>query len=319
MKKVLIIRFSSIGDIVLTSALVRCVKNQVEGAEVHYLTKKQFGPILRENPNIDKVWLYDGNFSSLIPQLRAEKFDYIADLHKNLRSFWVRLRLCRPSGTFTKLNVRKFLIVNFKWNFLPHIHIVDRYFKAVDSLGVRNDGEGLDFFISPADEVLPPFPAFIAVVIGGKHNTKIFPPEKVAEVIVRLSSPVVLLGGKEDRARGEQIASLCGTKVYNACGEYSLNQAASLVRQSSAVLTNDTGLMHIASALGKKMVSVWGNTIPGFGMYPYFPGDSAQTFISEVGDLSCRPCSKIGFRECPRHHFRCMNDINVDEIVKHLE
>jgi len=319
MNKFLIIRLSSIGDIVLTTPLIRCIKQQFQRAEIHFLTKKQFEPILKSNPYIDKLWLYEGNFSELIPTLRHEKFDFIADLHRNFRSLFLRLMLGRPSATFTKLNFRKWLIVNFKWNLLPDVHIVDRYFKAVQKLGVKNDGQGLDYFISPADEVVPSFPEYIAIVIGGKHNTKIFPASKVAEVIDRLRLPVILLGGKEDYARGEEILALISKPAVNACGRYSLNQAASLVKQSSAVLTNDTGLMHIASAYGKKMVSVWGNTIPAFGMYPYLPAGSTGSYLAEVAGLSCRPCSKLGFRECPRHHFRCMLDIPTDDITAHLE
>ena len=317
--KILIIRFSSIGDIVLTTPIIRCLKQQLRGAVVHFITKKQFEPILKSNPYIDKLWLYDGSFGSFLPKLRAERFDFIADLHKNLRSKYLELRLGRPSGSFTKLNIRKWLIVNFKWNFLPDIHIVDRYFKAVHKLGVKNDGQGLDYFLSPADEVIPAYPEFVAVVTGGKHNTKIFPAEKVAEVINKLKLPVILLGGKEDWERGEQIVRLSSKPVLNSCGQYSLNQAASLLRQSSAVLTNDTGLMHIAAAFHKRMVSVWGNTIPAFGMYPYQPADAGDSYLAEVAGLSCRPCSKLGFRECPRQHFRCMMDISVDDIAAHLE
>ena len=317
--KILLIRFSSIGDIVLTTPVIRAVKQQLKDAEVHYITKKQFEPVLRDNPYIDKLWLYNGDFKELLPQLRAERFDFIADLHKNYRSLYLKLMLGKPSGTFTKLNIRKFLLVNFKWNLLPGIPIVDRYFKAIGKLGIKNDGKGLDYFISSADEVVPAFPKYIAVVIGGKHNTKIFPPGKVAQVINKLELPVILLGGKEDRKRGEEIVSMALRPILNTCGQFSLNQAASLLRQSSAVLTNDTGLMHVAAAYRKKMVSVWGNTIPGFGMYPYLPEGDDNSYISEVAGLGCRPCSKIGFRECPRHHFRCMLDITVDEITAHLE
>jgi len=317
--KILIIRFSSIGDIVLTTPVIRSVKKQLPGAVVHYISKKQFEPILKSNPYIDKLWLYSGNFKELIPQLRAESYDFIVDLHKNYRSLFLKIMLAKPSGTFSKLNVRKFLLVTFKWNLLPDVHIVDRYFNAVRKLGVINDRKGLDYYIPSADEVVPAFPEFIVVVIGGKHNTKIFPASKVAEVIGRLDKPVILSGGKEDRERGEEILRLASKPALNTCGQLSLNQAASLLRQSSAVLTNDTGLMHISAAFRKKMVSVWGNTIPGFGMYPYLPEGGGESHIVEVRGLSCRPCSKIGFTECPKHHFRCMMDIPVDEIKAHLE
>lgn len=317
-KKILIIRFSSIGDIVLTTPVIRCVKTQL-GAEVHFLTKKRFEPVLKANPYIDKLWLYEGNFRELIPGLRAAHFDFIADLHHNARSAYVRFRLGRPSGSFPKLNLQKWLIVNFKWNFLPDMHIVDRYFKAAIRLGLKNDGLGLDYFIPVEDEVVKPFHDYIAVVIGGKHTTKIFPADKVAEVVNRINKPVVLLGGPEDRERGDQIVKQSTGTVKNSCGEYRLNQSASVVKQASAVLTNDTGLMHIAAAFRKKMVTVWGNTVPAFGMYPYMPGHEGDSYLAEIKGLSCRPCSKLGFGECPKQHFRCMMDISADDIREHLE
>jgi ADP-heptose:LPS heptosyltransferase len=157
------------------------------------------------------------------------------------------------------------------------------------------------------------------VVIGGKHNTKVFPSEKVIEVCNHLQKPVILLGGNEDRDRGDLIAAACGERVYNACGQFTLNQSASLVKQSAAVLTNDTGLMHIAAAFRKPVVSVWGNTIPGFGMYPLLPQATENlSCIAEVKDLFCRPCSKIGFEKCPKQHFRCMNDISIEPIIEFL-
>ena len=326
LKKILIIRFSSIGDIVLTSALVRCVKQQVREAEVHFLTKKQNAPILEANPYIDKIWLYDHNFKELIPQLKSQGFDFIADLHGNYRSGFVKSQLGTESATFPKLNLEKWLSVNLKMNILPDIHIVDRYFKAIEPLDVRNDGEGLDYFIPSGDEVdisgLPSLHrnGFIAIVIGGKHNTKIFPPDKVVEVCKALSMPIILLGGDEDRERGEQIAGQTGDLVFNGCGRYNLNQSASLIRQARAVLTNDTGLMHIAAAFRKPVVSVWGNTIPAFGMYPYMPEQfKTNSLIAQVESLSCRPCSKIGFRKCPKQHFKCMNQIETGPIVKFLK
>lgn len=321
--KILIIRFSSIGDIVLTTPLIRCLKLQMPGVEIHYLIKKQYHEILSSNPYISKLWLYDDNFKELMPRLKEENFDHIIDLHKNLRSLYVRIQLGKPSSSFPKLNLQKWLIVNLKINLLPPVHIVDRYFKALKSFGVHNDEEGLDYFIPGNEEVdLQSLPqafrgGYIAVVIGGKHTTKIFPDEKVAFVCRSLGCPVILLGGKEDRERGDSIIRQAGEGVINGCGTYSINQSASIVRQADKIITNDTGLMHIAAAFRKPVLSIWGNTIPGFGMYPYLPPrDHDKSTIFEVRDLSCRPCSKIGFPECPKKHFKCMLDQDLDAIIK---
>jgi len=325
-RKILVIRFSSIGDIVLTSAVVRCLKQQLPDSEIHFLTKTRFGPVTGANPHIHKTWLYDHNFKDLIPQLKSQGFDFIVDLHKNYRSAFVRYKLGVKGNSFPKLNLRKWLMVRFRFNFLPDIHIVDRYFKAVEQLGVKNDDSGLDYFIPGKDEVsLSALPGthqdgFIAMVIGGKHNTKIFPADQVIRVCNQLSQPVILLGGKEDLERGEQIAASTGTMVFNACGLFNINQSASLIRQADAVLSNDTGLMHVAAAFKKPILSVWGNTIPAFGMYPYLPDQyKANSLIAEVKGLSCRPCSKLGYQTCPKKHFRCMKEIDLAEIIAFLD
>jgi len=325
MKKILIIRFSSIGDIVLTTPVIRCLKHQVEDAEIHYLTKKQYLPILQANPYLHKIWLYEDHLRELIPQLKDQGFDFIVDLHKNHRSRFVKFKLGVPNVSFPKVNLQKWLMVNFKVDRLPRVHLVDRYFRAVDQLQIRNDHQGLDYFIPegeefPLSELPVAFPRdFIAVAIGSRHATKMVPVELVIEIGRKINKPLILLGGKEDRERGDRIATGLEPICYNACGLISLNQSASLVRQSERVLTNDTGLMHIAAAFRKPVVSVWGNTIPEFGMYPYFPtGHENDSFIAEVRGLSCRPCSKLGFKKCPKKHFKCMTGLNVDEIVAHL-
>jgi len=322
--KILVIRFSSIGDIVLTTPVLRCLKKQLE-AEIHVLTRKSNQVLFTSNPYVDQLHTYDKKLSEVIPSLRAANFDFIVDLHKNLRSFLVRIRLNKPSASFPKLNIQKYLLVNFKINKMPSIHIVDRYFEAVKKLKVQNDGEGLDFFIpenqglKPAD--LPEFirDEFIAIVIGGKHATKILPAEKVIAVCRYLTKPVILLGGSEDADRGKLIADALDEKVWNSCGLLSLNQSASIIKMAQAVLTNDTGLMHIAAAFRKNIISVWGNTVPELGMYPYLPGKDSQSVIIENKSLSCRPCSKIGFEKCPIGHFKCMRDLNESSIAEAIK
>lgn len=323
-EKILIIRFSSIGDIVLTSPVIRCLQEQIKDVEIHFLTKKKFSSLVENNPYLTKVYAIEKNVSEVIFQLKAESYDHIVDLHKNLRSFQVILRLMKPYSSFNKLNFKKWLFVRFKAKVMPSVHIVDRYMKAVEKLGVVNNGNGLDFFILPADEIdtglLPaPFNAgYVGFVIGGKHNTKILPVDKVVEICIGLNKPVILLGGSEDAHRGEVISQIPGLNVMNACGKYSLMQSASLVRQADFIITNDTGLMHIAAALRKPIVSVWGNTAPELGMYPYLKDEIPQ-LISEIKGLKCRPCSKIGFDKCPKGHFNCMREQDTEAIVNFIK
>lgn len=317
--KILIIRFSSIGDIVLTSPVIRCLKEQLEGLELHYLSKKAFEPVLAANPYIDKFHFLKDSLSECITELKAEKFDYIIDLHHNLRTLVIKMKLGVKSTSFDKLNWQKWLLVNFKINTLPNIHIVDRYLQTVEFLGVKNDGKGLDYFLMNSyntEDLLPKsHQKYIALVIGAQHGTKRLPVEKLIELCIHIKHPIVLLGGPEDKIRGEEISLKAGTHIYNACGSFKLDQSAFLVKMSEQVITHDTGLMHIAAAFNKPILSIWGNTMPDLGMYPYKTSDS---HIFQVSGLQCRPCSKIGSETCPKGHFNCMNQINIQEIVKDI-
>jgi len=324
MPKILILRFSSIGDIVLTTPVIRCIRQQVPEAEVHYCTKKAFQSIFAHNPYIDKVHVLGNSLKELVQQLKAENFDYVVDLHNNLRTRIIKMQVRKPNKSFNKLNYEKWLMVNFKLNRLPDIHIVNRYLDAAAALGIHDDGEGLDYFIPAQDEVdikiLPEAfqNGYVAFAIGAQHYTKRLPTERIIELCARLNQPVILLGGKEDAATGEEIASHFestinnqqSTTIYNACGKYNLNGSASLVRQARQVVSHDTGLMHIAAAFQKDIISVWGNTIPEFGMYPF----RTKYKVLEVKNLSCRPCSKIGYGKCPKGHFRCMRDISFEKL-----
>lgn len=321
--KILLIRFSSIGDIVLTTPVIRCLKNQLGNVELHVLTRNKYRSLFVNNPYVDKVFDFTDRIESVIPELKKQDYDHIVDLHKNFRSMKVRSALRKPVTSFPKLNVQKYIYVHFGINKLPPIHIVDRYFEAVKSLGVQNDLKGLDYFIPESDELhevdLPiEFrEGFYAFSIGGQHATKILPAQKVIEVCQNLEAPIILLGGHEDSKRGDAIVEAVGTNIWNACGKLNLNQSTSVIKMAKVVLSNDTGLMHIAAALRKPIVSVWGNTVPEFGMYPYMPGDERNSIIIEK-KMSCRPCSKIGHKKCPKKHFNCMMQLDAVEIAQSL-
>jgi ADP-heptose:LPS heptosyltransferase len=311
---------SSIGDIVLTSLVVRCLKNQVKDAEIHFVTKKQFAFILNSNPNIEKVHVLDDNFGDLIRDLDSEKFDYIFDLHHNFRSARLKRNLKTKAFSVNKLNWRKMLLIRFKINTLPKKHIVDRYLETTSTLQIENDSKGLEYFIPEKEEFktselpLPFQKGFVAFVIAGTYKTKKLPVEKITEICHKINFPVILLGGKTEFDEGEKVLSQSKGNVLNYAGKISLNRSASLVRDANVVLTNDTGLMHIAAAFQKKILSFWGNTVADFGMVPYQPHPASRRM--EVENLKCRPCSKLGHRKCPKKHFKCMNDISVDEAVR---
>lgn len=315
----LIIRFSSIGDIVLTSPVVRLIKQQVENAEIHYLTKSQYRSLVETNPNIDKVHILDKSLKKTLHTLKYEHYHYIIDLHKNLRSLRVKNSLKIVSFSFDKLNYQKWILVNFKRNILPKKHIVDRYIEPLSVFDIKNDNKGLDYYIPEKDIYdIKKLPngfqnGFVTLVLGANHNTKRLTTEKYIEVCKKTNKPIVLLGGKENRDEGEIIANKVGGKIFNACGIVNINQSASLIKNCNVIITPDTGLMHIAAAFKKKIISVWGNTVPDFGMYPYFPHPDSVMF--QVDGLKCRPCSKIGFDKCPKKHFKCINKLNINDIA----
>ncbi len=317
MQKILVIRFSSIGDIVLTSPVLRCIKEQLK-AEVHFITKKAYSGIVSTNPNVDKVFFFEHEFTEIINDLKNEQYDFVVDLHHNLRSTRLKRALKVKSAAFPKLNRQKFLLTTFKWDVMPDIHIVDRYFESVKPIGVKNDRKGLDYFIPKKDEIeLTQFeiPAkFIAFSIGAQFATKRLPANKIIEIIQGCELPVVILGGPDDIEASAQILERC-QQVINMVGKINLNQSASVVRQAVKVITHDTGLMHIASAFNKPIVSVWGNTTPLLGMYPYQPQNEDNYSIHEV-DINCRPCSKIGYQKCPKKHFKCMENQDIQEILR---
>jgi heptosyltransferase-2 len=320
MVKFLVVRFSSIGDIILTTPVLRHLKKQVEGAEIHYLTKSSYTSLLEANPYVDHIHAFEGNLKASLTVLRKEGIDYVIDLHHNLRSALIKNGIRRIAFSVHKLNWLKWLYVNFKLDRLPDRHMVDRNLDTIQSFIDQPDEEGLDYFIPDNSEVnIKSLPdafrkGYVGLSIGAQHETKKLPPESLIRLCRKLNYPLIILGGPEDRERGEFLASsLPGKDILNGCGSFSIHQSASLIRQSRMLITNDTGLMHIGAAFKKKIISIWGNTVPKFGMYPFRPDPASMRF--EVSGLSCRPCSKIGHQKCPKKHFKCMLDQDLDGIA----
>ncbi len=312
--KVLIIRFSSIGDIVLTTPIIRAVALQTN-FEVHFLTKARFASVLHHNPHISKVYTIENKINEVLTYLKKEKYSYLIDLHKNLRSFRLRRTLGVPAYDFPKNNLEKWLLVNFKVNKLPNSHIVDRYFQAVTSLGVKKDEKGLDYFLGPENQVdipgLPKEEGYLVFVLGAAHFTKQIPLTLFKKIISEIKQPILLVGGSDQRETGENLVQLFPRQVINYAGKLTIGQSAYLLSKARAVLTPDTGMMHIAAAFSRPTVVIWGNTTPVLGMYPY----KTDHENLEVTDLSCRPCDKIGKKRCPKGHFKCMNHQSVTEIL----
>ena len=306
--KILVARFSSIGDIVLCSPIVRCLKEQLS-SEVHFITKDKYKDIIETNPYIDKVYSIQNSTSEVFKSLKKENYDYLIDLHKNIRTFQL-IKFATNYLSYNKQNFMKFLFIKFGINLINDKHIVDRYFESIRNLRVKNDGKGLDFFLDDCDIVdLNCFDSnYITFAIGGTHFTKILPIDKIIEICNIQDKQLVLIGGKEDYKRGEIIRSQC-KNVINECGKHTIKQSAYIVKNSNFLITHDTGMMHIASAFGIKIISVFGGTHPKLGFAPYLP--NSENKIIQIENLKCRPCHRFGRSKCPKGHFKCMKNIDV--------
>lgn len=325
MPKFLLLRFSSIGDIVLTSPVIRWVKEQVPQAELHYLTKSSFKSLVEHHPYLTKVYTFDKDqhpLSSLLPQLRAEGYDYILDLHKNWRTWRLRLTLRIPTLSFDKLTFQKMLLTRLGINRMPPIHLVDRYAAMVAPLGIQNDDRGLELHL-PQEAIIPLESVdprlvnrpYIAVAVGAAHATKRLPLAQLQRLCQLMPDRlVVLLGGPMDAAVGAAIAKT-GAHIINGCGQYNLLESASLVQRAAVVVAPDTGLMHMAAAFKKPIVSLWGSTALPLGMYPYLPKEAPDFVVIENKALNCRPCTKMGRSKCPKGHFDCMQQLDMATTV----
>jgi ADP-heptose:LPS heptosyltransferase len=324
--KVLVIRFSSIGDIVLASPVFRCIKKQVPNVELHFLTKESFKTVTAANPYIDKFYYYNDNLAELKVELKEEKYDYVIDLHNNIRSNAIKTHLKTKTETINKLSWQKVVLTVAKINLMPKRHITQRSLDAVLALNVKDDGGGLDYFIAPEHEVknsdLPTghLAGFIAIAIGATHYTKRFPTHKLIELCEQINHPIVLIGGKEDAETGAEIASTNQIKIYNACGKFNISESADIVKRAKVLVSNDTGMLYIACALKRPVVALWGGTSPKLAVEPYYGSNFTNANANKpfsanvVLNLWCQPCSKYGGKTCPLGHFNCMEKIEINTI-----
>lgn len=315
--KILVVRLSSIGDILLTTPLVRCLYQQSTDIEIHFLTKKIYKDIYLHNPYIHKLWTVDKSPKEIFDLLLKENFDFLIDLHKNFRSLWLKTNLPVEFASFPKKNIKKFIMIKTK-NRKPISNVALRYFNAIKNFNISYDGKGLDFFFPMIFNFNNPLPPqFIAFAIGGTYFTKKYLLEYIVEFCKLSPLPVVILGGESEKNEGEYISEQVGDKVINFCGKLSITESAYVLNNSQLVISNDTGMMHLAAALHKPMISIWGNTVPEFGMYPLYPinCDTINVYFQN-NKISCRPCSKLGYSKCPKKHFDCMMSLLPAELYE---
>jgi ADP-heptose:LPS heptosyltransferase len=314
--KILVIRFSSMGDIIYTTPVVRCLKMQLANAEVHFLTKPAFKYIYDNNPYVDKLLFLKPTLFETIKEIKAEQYDYIIDLHNNLRTTLIKINAGVRSSTYKKQPILKWLSLKFNLKLIPPTPLVERYMKAVTFLGVKNDEQPIDYYIKADHKLSDLLPAthqnnYVVFVIGATHFTKRMPNEKVAGICREINAPIVLLGGDDVKQNGDEIAAN-NPNIYNGCGKTSLDESVFIVSKAVSVIGFDTGLTHIAEAFNKPIVSIWGGTVPELlGVQPYKVKEALVVGV----ELPCRPCSKFGLEKCPLGHFKCMNLIDENAVV----
>jgi len=333
-KKILVIRFSSLGDIILTTPLIKLLKVSFPGSEIHYLTKKMYSGVLKYNPHIKTIVESENNtdfaeLKKLKSGIQKGSYDLVIDAHNNLKTLYLKLFLKSKKLTFKKYSFRKFLLVNFKINLMKNLQpITGRYCDIISSLTAKkpndlkpeiftnslsdqNKNKGLQYNIHEDKKIT------IGIVPSSNHFTKTYPPGKYIELINsfdRNKYKFLLFGKGNDRKNIEVIASQTGSNVTNLCDILNINELAETMEKCSLIISGDTGPMHIAEAVNTPLVMLAGSSVKEFGFYP----QTSNAVVMERDGLSCRPCSHIGRSRCPKGHFKCMNDLTPAAVSEKM-
>lgn len=320
--RLLFIRFSSIGDIVLTSPAIRCAKMQIPGVEIHFLTKSSMKDLVVANPYIHSVHCLEDTIDATVAPLKKIQFDYIIDLHHNQRTWRIKRALGVPAYSYKKLSIQKWLLALTKINLLPNSHVCERYLQTLAPFGVINDEKGLDYFLPTSDfsveNILPSqfHVGYTALVIGASYETKKMPILKWRELCEKINGPIVVVGDKDDYENAQMLVNAFPGKVFNTCGKYSLNESALFIKNSQLVISHDTGFLHVAVAFNKPTITIWGATSPVLQFEAYYAKDAQTKRMNAiVPNLSCQPCSKQGGHKCPKGHFNCMQLQDTNAIA----
>jgi heptosyltransferase-2 len=338
--KILVIRFSSIGDIILASPLLRVLHKKFPASRIDFLVRKEYSELVQHNPNLNHVYEFDtasgfNELRRLKTTVQKEQYDLIVDIHNSLRSRFLRL-FNEAKGTviINKRVWERTMLVKFKKNYYRDIiSVADRYIEQLKEHGIKNDGEGLELYIP--DEIrnrvssrmaaleLDLFGKIIGFCPSAKHATKCWPKERYVELGIKLAeeynAKILLFGGPSDIERSKYITNSINASVHQAnaadfSSELSLLETAAAMQFCDLVVTNDSGLMHIAAAMKRKVVAIFGSTVQEFGFFPV----GTKNIVLEQKGLYCRPCSHIGRSSCPEGHFRCMNEIQVTNVLNSI-
>ncbi len=334
--KTLVIRFSSIGDIVLSTPLLRVLRKRFPKSQIDYVTRREYAELVKSNHNINLTYEFDASegfagLRKLKNTIRRENYQLIVDIHDSLRSKFLRsLRGPDKIVTINKRVIERTMLVKLKKNIYKNVvSVADRYIEPLREFGIEPDGRGPELHIP--DETLfgvsgkiarlklNHFEKVLGLCPGARHKTKRWPMERFADVSTRFAREfhgfVMIFGGSADMELASEIArrieaAVGADRVKVFCGELALLETAAAMEYCDLIVTNDTGLMHMAAAMRKKLVAIFGSTVREFGFFPF--GD--ESVVIEQNGLICRPCSHIGRRECPEGHFRCMLDTTADQV-----
>ena len=327
--KFLIIRFSSIGDVILTTPLIRCLRAAYPACQIDFLVKKEFSIVLSGNPHLSNIIVFDkkeGNeeISRIRNLVKANKYTHILDIQRNIRSVLISLGSGAAVTGFSKKLLARDLLIRFGTNLYKEIKPVYlRYFESVAALGVTYDGGGTEVFpaTSEAENVKETLKQnkfatgnpILVVAPGAQWENKRWPAEGFAAAAdtfcLNTGASSVLIGGPGDVEICRQVQLLMKTPSLSLAGKLSLMGSASLLGQAAMVFTNDTGMLHMAQAMKSPVVAVYGPTTRELGFFPL----PANSRVAET-DISCRPCTQKGLHSCPKKHFRCMNDIKPEVV-----
>jgi heptosyltransferase II len=326
---VLAVRFSSIGDVLLTTPLLRAIRHRHPDSLLSVVTKAAYAPLLSHNPYLNRViaWEPERGLTSLAAELRADHYTHLLDLHESARSRALRALVPGHWSGYPKHRIARTLLIHTKHNWYRDSRpVAERYFTAARGLDVRADGEPPDFFLGEeartAVEVwldssrLGRDRVMIAVAPGAAHQTKRWPASHWQTLIDRLvcqNYDVVVVGGSPDQAMAETLSSHRSARVASAAGRFGLQGTGALLQRSAALVSGDTGVMHMATAVKTPVVALFGPTVREFGFFPYTPAAQVVQL-----DLSCRPCSSKGSAQCPLGHHRCLVDVAPELVLSAL-
>jgi lipopolysaccharide heptosyltransferase II len=319
-KKLLIIRLSSLGDILLVTPMLRSINAQYPHISIDFLLRKEYKETLEYNPNISNLYTYsndEADQTNLKQKLKSANYDLVIDLQNNFRSKRITGVLDCGVKRFAKKNLQKFLLVKFKINLMKNSGAIpQRYAETCE--GAQLDGSGLEIYFKNGEQGSGNKDKnVIGLCPGSKHFTKMWPKEYYIELgrdLVKAGKTVHLIGGKSDREICAEISKNV-PGAFDKSADDNLLQTAEEIEKCGVVVCNDSGLMHLACAVKTPVLVFFGSTVKEFGFAPY----KNKNIILENNLLSCRPCSHIGRDYCPKGHFNCMKEITPSVVIKKMD